>query len=542
MKKLILILMFCLCGQALGATYYVKVDGSDEAAGTSWGTAWATVGQVNTNISEGDSVFFGTGTWYDSQLIPPTGGDTDDWTAYLDSTGDSTTANNTRICGGTLLDGTWVQRGSTNIWAHGKTGLTTQSHCVTQDDSLLYTDESIGDLAARGVFEDVAADSVYVYCYDSGDPNDKTMVTATRDNWPLKIAAGCRAVAFVGINISHGALSCVYVDRGAGTDGPDFLAFDHCWISFSGGDAGENTAVYYPVQGQTSDTTEYSNDVTFTNCILGPSVGDARGYVNNLSNVVTYGHHHMRFTDCYFRGEGIGLYLKDKQESQERKGISAVGCTFKGCTQAAVKWSSHADSDTVAGCYMIGCGNGAWCYGSTTASFNGRIFIVHNTMIDCEDTGIKFSDISTSSGVCFGVDNVFKYNIIAACSSGLFIGVEDYDGLCTDFWDEITWDGNLYYNPEASYDFSTDLLDCGAGSDWDHWHTTCGIDPNGSNSIDPDLNEDNSRGTYDILSDSIYVWPYWFVTEGAWTPRGYSLNTRHRNILRGGVIQGGKIE
>jgi len=38
------------------ATYYVSTSGSDAAAGTSVGTAWATISYANSNTSAGDTV------------------------------------------------------------------------------------------------------------------------------------------------------------------------------------------------------------------------------------------------------------------------------------------------------------------------------------------------------------------------------------------------------------------------------------------------------------------------------------------------------
>lgn len=552
-RLLIIVVWLCLLPIPLEATtYYVKTaanGGSDGAAGTSWATAWATIAKVNTTISEGDSVYFGTGTWYQSNLESPAGGNTDDWTSYLDSTGDSTTMNNTRICAGMLLNGTWVQRGTTNIWAHAKT-MTAQSFCVSQNDSTLLPDASVATLAQGGFFEDIANDSVYIWCYDNANPNTTTIIAGTRNSWALEIAAGCRAVSFIGINFSHGAGFTVVSNRASGTDGPDFISFEYCWLSHSGGNTGENTGNFYSVQGS-YDTTQYSNNFHFYHTKFGPAVGDVRGYVNNLNNVVTYGMHHTRFTDCLFVGHGIGAYLKDQYGAGGRSGISFVGCTFKDCQQAAFKINCHSDSDSLVGCTIYNCDGAVWVYGSSTEPYGGRTFIAHNTIFrGTVFDGFKFVDASGASGVCLGTDNKVKYNIVSACSTVLFIGLEDYHDICTDFWTEMTWDGNLYYGNAGTIIFSTELAGCGSGTDWDHWHTTCGLDPNGSNSTDPDfhdvVNHDFSRDTYDLIADSVYIWPYWFVTEGAWTPRNYgeppeppaASNSGHIH----GTFRGGKIQ
>ncbi len=61
---LIIVFLFLSC-PAWSATYYVKNGGNDEAAGTSDGTAWATVAKATSAaVHEGDTVYFNSGdTW-----------------------------------------------------------------------------------------------------------------------------------------------------------------------------------------------------------------------------------------------------------------------------------------------------------------------------------------------------------------------------------------------------------------------------------------------------------------------------------------------
>lgn len=77
-KKIISILaiIFCLSGKVYAATYYVKTAGSDEAAGTSGGAAWATVAKVNTtSLAAGDIVYFNKGDTWSETLTPATSGE-----------------------------------------------------------------------------------------------------------------------------------------------------------------------------------------------------------------------------------------------------------------------------------------------------------------------------------------------------------------------------------------------------------------------------------------------------------------------------------
>lgn len=79
MKKLLFIL-FCFINIIVyGTTYYVKTGGNDEAAGTSDGTAWATITKVNTvwaagTFAPGDNILFNRGdTFYGALVISEAG-------------------------------------------------------------------------------------------------------------------------------------------------------------------------------------------------------------------------------------------------------------------------------------------------------------------------------------------------------------------------------------------------------------------------------------------------------------------------------------
>jgi hypothetical protein len=74
--KLLLTILFFLSLTAHATNYYVSNTGSDAAAGTSTGTAWATVAKVNSvwaagTFAPGDSIFFKRGnSWTGTTLVP----------------------------------------------------------------------------------------------------------------------------------------------------------------------------------------------------------------------------------------------------------------------------------------------------------------------------------------------------------------------------------------------------------------------------------------------------------------------------------------
>ena len=66
MKKLFIIFLWLLTIPIIATNYYVKTGGNDAAAGTSDGTAWATITKVNTvwaagTFAPGDNIYFNRG-------------------------------------------------------------------------------------------------------------------------------------------------------------------------------------------------------------------------------------------------------------------------------------------------------------------------------------------------------------------------------------------------------------------------------------------------------------------------------------------------
>jgi hypothetical protein len=74
--KYILVILFFIALHSQATIYYVSNTGSDAAAGTSEGTAWATVAKVNSvwaagTFAPGDSILFERGgTWSGTTLVP----------------------------------------------------------------------------------------------------------------------------------------------------------------------------------------------------------------------------------------------------------------------------------------------------------------------------------------------------------------------------------------------------------------------------------------------------------------------------------------
>jgi parallel beta-helix repeat protein len=116
MRKLLIILFWFIC-LSLGATnYYVKTGGNDASAGTSDGTAWATITKVNSfwaagSFVPGDNIYFNRGNTFSGTItITEAGTLANRITISAYGTG-----ANPIITGLTTLS-SWTQVGSTNVY------------------------------------------------------------------------------------------------------------------------------------------------------------------------------------------------------------------------------------------------------------------------------------------------------------------------------------------------------------------------------------------------------------------------------------------
>lgn len=73
--KILFTILFFISFRANAVNYYVSNAGSDGAAGTSTGTAWATIAKVNaSSFAAGDSILFARGSSWNERLNPPSSG------------------------------------------------------------------------------------------------------------------------------------------------------------------------------------------------------------------------------------------------------------------------------------------------------------------------------------------------------------------------------------------------------------------------------------------------------------------------------------
>lgn len=136
MKKTLTILFLFISVLASATDYYVKTGGSDEAAGTSDETAWATITKVNTvwaagTFAPGDKIYFNRGdTFYGTITTGESGTDGNPITIGAYGTGADPI-----ITGLTALS-SWTQVGATNVYY--ATHDVTRLNIVTIDGDVVY--------------------------------------------------------------------------------------------------------------------------------------------------------------------------------------------------------------------------------------------------------------------------------------------------------------------------------------------------------------------------------------------------------------------
>jgi len=464
-----IMLLLSMVTPSFATTYYVSKSGSDSRSGTSWSQAWLTVEKVNSVLQAGDTVFFGTGIWYESQIRPPAGGSYNNRTVYACSTYSDATRGRAHIWAGGLLTG-WTSVGG-NKYRANYSG--SKSNTLGQDHVLLDPEGSVSAVDQPGEFyHDTGSNQVYVWLYENKNPNNCTMIISSNKAVSLAIA-GIGHVQFFGLDFKYGELATVDFHATC-----DSVFFVHCNITHGSGNEGTNCgAVFFRADGPhprdaTNDAT-FGRYNTFRACSLGHVMEERGADYGHV--MTTYSENHVYIESCtVFPPFGNGIYFKDKMVTPKHTGMVARFNTIHGAAQHAVLWTSHANRDSVYGNVIYDCNMGIINGGSNSPPFLGRLFICNNTIYDVWDVGLSFAD----NGATCGDSNIVKYNVIAGCSlpaGRRIIGFSYVDPPC---FATYTIDSNMYYNPTEWFDV------CEADHSFENWQDH-GYDVRGFDNLDP---------------------------------------------------------
>jgi hypothetical protein len=268
-------------------THYVRpsvAGGSDDSAGTSWATAWATISKVNTSTGSGDTVFFGTGIWRGTTLLP-VGGTADNPTVYACSsfafTNGSGQYHFAKIWGSEQVTG-WTQIGASNIYHANFTTFSTlyDVGAAFYGDSVLWTQLDSASVTQAGQWW-AGNGHVIAYLHDLGsgyDPDNYDMELSDRGVVSFTRAAGLQS------NIKFGGLEFKNANNrliGMSDTRADSLSWIHCKMDKVYGWGGINASLYYTGNLGTADVFTYHK---IQACSLGSAWAISASYLPDYAH------------------------------------------------------------------------------------------------------------------------------------------------------------------------------------------------------------------------------------------------------------------
>ncbi|RKX26597.1 MAG: hypothetical protein DRP47_07940 [Candidatus Zixiibacteriota bacterium] len=462
MRYVIIILLF-LAVNVSATTYYVKTDGNDESAGTSWATAWATIDKTETGMSGGDTVFFAPGI-YRGQLNP-VGGTATAPTWYVSGNGTDNTiptsytgrSSRASLWGSyDLSDSTWTLH-SGNIWKLKFTPPTSVSFqstiCYTFSqinssyDTLLHPKTSMPTSAGEIYYEDTN-DTLYVWMFGNDNPNNYDTLEAA---WAPPVFIGSQDhVVLYGFEIRYGHQSGV---RFEGNHGDSNLVWN-CWLRGFGSQNANNTScIYSGSSGAITVDTNYVGYVTgWGNIIRSDSVSlCVNPYMTmHRYGIGFYGQQAVVVESCYIApGFFYGIKFKGTCSfGSIRYNKIEMATEWESMSQAAIKFTTHTHFDSAYGNICIGDGQGDafGVYIENKYDTTTSMVFMNNTFYNITRMGTLIDHPYENAQTING-NNVIKYNVYhtvvgsqnQSSSNGLF--------SCPNWAiNTITIDSNLYYN------------------------------------------------------------------------------------------------
>lgn len=502
MSKLILTIavMLPICSMANAATYYVKPDGNNASAGTSWATAWEHPNKTNASTTSGDVVYFAPGE-YDTVDIRPVAGVT-----YACSS----IAIRPIFHAGRKVTGTWDQYGATATWAIGVTpgvyewAATEQnSFCVYArvgagtKDSLMQGEQSIAAVNANGeFFYNRTNDSLYVRTFDGTEPGSGEIRWASHPVVWFE-TENQDVVNFTGLDLRGGYQGTVVLGTASG-GGSDSITFRNCNIGFATTYDQNNPAAIYHGATYGAALSSWCRFVSIVGCTVhsvnqtddrdGPHAGYGTEFyaVRNLlidSSV---------FMLCNAGSVGLKMGNLDKQ-GHYADSIWLRNSIFYGGEAANVWVGNSCKNFEMTGCVLDG-SRGAFDVGfyaltsdaAAAQRIQGGCKIWNNTFINAQQALMQLTPFNANGS------NSVMYNIFADTISDPGYGDvgfrdQDYGGEtpATDtYW---SLDSNMHWYGAGSFDCEFQATSAHSGTSWAAWQAA-GFDVHSTNNVNPWLN------------------------------------------------------
>lgn len=497
-----------LASTAEAATYYVKPDGDNTAAGTSWATAWKHPNKLNTAVAYGDVIYFAPARYDTVALIPTVGGLTLRCAESYDDA-DSGRVSTILSSGLELTNNFTLRSGSiyrydVTISPRWNTIVADGRMAVTEDDSVLMSCTSLGAVDAAGkYFYDASTDSLFVWSFGSDDPDLHTLRFSQRPVVELKNSTN--NITFYGLTLDMGYQATVILTYSeSALLASDSITIYGCIVqNTSGYGGGVNPALIYSgnTSGGTPDSAaEWSQRNLFRKNILRHSKANSSDYSG---------------------GAAFDFYAVQKSLIDSNNIWDCYGGPFM--LKYGSSGAEKADSLIIAFNYCVGGRASVWAsgrmknllvYGNTFIGATTYALDIHSTSVNGSYEGIKFwnntffnggSSYSMiispeAAGAC-----EFKYNIdvdtISTIARTLWWKVQGGEAptqsplTCT-YW---TVDSNMYYFGGSSFACEFDVTACNhTGTNFAAWQAA-GFDVNGSATTNPNF---ASSGTYDLSRPS----------------------------------------
>lgn len=503
MIKTIFILM--LIPLIASGAFYMSPTGDDNADGTTWETALQTIGCLNDIMQAGDTVYFASGTWYDSQIRPPQGGDINHQTVYACSTFNVTSKHDPKIFGGEIVTN-WIQDG-TNIYRRQWSGNECyESGCgsLVQDLEVLqmidigYTTMSAG----RYYYQNGI---IYVWCYDNKNPNNCTMLASCKP--PLYFGTYNPDIAYVrfwGLDLRYGQQAAVFFNART-----NHISVEHCNIG-SAGHTSANAAGVFASADENGKNMENSNTFGHHNTIRSCSVGNLRSFLTSWCRIGTcdginiYSENYFTVDSCYFYPPiGTAINFKNQLGGATTIGRVAKCNIITGTMRHGIDIWKHPYLDSIYGNTIAWPSIHGIFVHTSNNPWDGNITIMNNTIYGCGDRGIEIWD-DGGIGHCGEGINIFN-NIIDIA----------FVGMAFDYWpnnvcqNNCLIDNNLYHFIDRGNESS-------CGYTFASWQN-CGFDLNGQWGTDPlfeNAGVDFSRPTVEQECD-YYIGDWHCVNVGA---------------------------
>ena len=444
---LFFILVFGGPMKAFGATYYIQDstvndNASDANNGESWALSFASLDRVNNAMVGGDTVFFGNGT-YRGRITPPTGATVNDRTCYADSGLSLDPVEYTglsHITGAEIVTDWTVYSGNVYKSYLAYTPITNYPamYTASDDDSLLGWVGSIGAVDAPGdYFHDATTDSVYVYCYNSGNPNTHTILIANHYS-VVSLGNNHDYITFIGLEISYGNSGVMLISNQDATNKPDYVTVSHCVVHHANNDGGAQNPCCIGTRSGITDSAMNAHGDTIRACTIYANRNGSNWYGHNKC-IVLYAVSSCVVESCYTIGGGIGINVKEGDGTLSRWNVIRYNTITN--TSCGINFTAYHFFDSTYGNVIKNDVSGGWGIVYEGVHTDSACMTYNNTLINHNNPFVvgPYSD----DGIDGSGDNryFFKYNIVD------YTGVSDF----LTFNDDITDYLNMYFDSSVYY-------------------------------------------------------------------------------------------